>query len=122
MAGGTPVRISLEEKDEFKLTGKKLKEAITDKTKILVMPFPNNPTGAIMTAEELQVISDICKQHGIFVMSDEIISEIELLKESTFRLAAFRGGRTDDRNQWFFEILCHDRMASWLCSRSEGNY
>ena len=44
MAGGTPVRISLEEKDEFKLTGKKLKEAITDKTKILVMPFPNNPT------------------------------------------------------------------------------
>ena len=76
MAGGTPVRISLEEKDEFKLTGKKLKEAITDKTKILVMPFPNNPTGAIMTAEELQVISDICKQHDIFVMSDEIYSEL----------------------------------------------
>ena len=76
MAGGTPVHVSLEEKDEFKLTGKKLREAITDKTKLLVLPFPNNPTGAIMTAQELQVVADICKEHDIFVMSDEIYSEL----------------------------------------------
>lgn len=76
MADGVPVRISLEEKDQFKLTGKKLKEAITGKTKIVVLPFPNNPTGAIMTAEELQVIADIVKEHDLFVLSDEIYSEL----------------------------------------------
>lgn len=76
MAGGVPVQIALEEKEEFKLTGKKLKEAITDKTKMIVLPFPNNPTGAIMTAEELQVVADIVKKHDLFVLSDEIYSEL----------------------------------------------
>ena len=76
MAGGVPVRVCLEEKDEFKLTGKKLKEAITEKTKVVVLPFPNNPTGAIMTAEELQIIADIIKKHDLFVLSDEIYSEL----------------------------------------------
>lgn len=76
MAGGVPVRICLEEKDQFKLTGKKLKEAITERTKMIVLPFPNNPTGAVMTAEELQVVADIVKEHDLFVMSDEIYSEL----------------------------------------------
>lgn len=76
MAGGVPVRVSLEEKDEFKLTGKKLEEAITDKTKMVVLPFPNNPTGAVMSAGELQVIADLVKKHDLFVMSDEIYSEL----------------------------------------------
>lgn len=76
MAGGVPVRLPLEEKDEFKLTKKKLLSAITDKTKIVVLPFPNNPTGAIMTAEELQVIADIIKERDLFVISDEIYSEL----------------------------------------------
>ncbi len=76
MAGGVPVRASLEEKDEFKLTGKKLEEAITDKTKMVVLPFPNNPTGAVMSAGELQVIADLVKKHDLFVMSDEIYSEL----------------------------------------------
>lgn len=76
MAGGVPVRVSLEEKDEFKLTGKKLEEAITDKTKMVVLPFPNNPTGAVMSADELQVIAELVKKHDLFVMSDEIYSEL----------------------------------------------
>ncbi len=76
MAGGVPVRVSLEEKDEFKLTGKKLEEAITDKTKMVVLPFPNNPTGAVMSAGELQVIADLVKKYDLFVMSDEIYSEL----------------------------------------------
>ncbi len=76
MAGGVPVQISLEEKDQFKLTGKKLREAVTDKTKMIVLPFPNNPTGAIMTAQELQVVADIVKQHDLFVLSDEIYAEL----------------------------------------------
>lgn len=76
MAGGVPVCISLEENDGFKLTAQKLQEAVTDKTKVVVLPFPNNPTGAIMSGEELQVIADIIKEKDLFVMSDEIYSEL----------------------------------------------
>jgi aminotransferase len=76
MAHGTPVRLALEEKDKFKLTKEKLLSAITEKTKIVVLPFPNNPTGAVMTAEELQIIADIIKERDLFVLSDEIYSEL----------------------------------------------
>ena len=76
MAGGVPVRLALEEKDQFKLTKEKLLSAITDKTKMVVLPFPNNPTGAIMTAQELQIIADIIKEKDLFVLSDEIYSEL----------------------------------------------
>ena len=76
LVGGVPVRLPLEEKDQFKLTKEKLLSAITDKTKILVLPFPNNPTGAILNREELQIIADIVKEHDLFVMSDEIYSEL----------------------------------------------
>lgn len=76
LAGGVPVRVTLEEKDEFKLTKEKLLSAITDKTKVLVLPFPNNPTGAIMSAEELQIVADIVKERDLFVLSDEIYSEL----------------------------------------------
>ena len=73
---GVPVRLALEEKDEFKLTKQKLLSAITDKTKMVVLPFPNNPTGAIMTHEELQIVADVIKEHDLFVLSDEIYSEL----------------------------------------------
>lgn len=76
MAGGVPVSLALEEKDCFKLTGEKLLSAITDKTKVLVLPFPNNPTGAVMTEEELTVIADIVKEKDLFVLSDEIYAEL----------------------------------------------
>lgn len=76
MAGGVPVRLPLEEKDEFKLTKEKLLSAITDKTKMVVLPFPNNPTGAIMTREELQIVADVIKEKDLFVLSDEIYSEL----------------------------------------------
>ena len=76
MAGGGPGRLALEEKDEFKLTKQKLLSAITDKTKMVVLPFPNNPTGAIMTHEELQIVADVIKEHDLFVLSDEIYSEL----------------------------------------------
>ena len=76
MAGGVPVRLPLEEKDQFKLTKQKLLSAITEKTKMVGLPFPNNPTGAIMTREELQIVADIIKEKDLFVMSDEIYSEL----------------------------------------------
>lgn len=76
LAGGTPVIIELKNENEFKLTRQELLDAITDKTKILVMPFPNNPTGAMMTKEELKDIAEVCVEKDIFVLSDEIYSEL----------------------------------------------
>ena len=72
LADGVPVTIPLQEKNEFKLTAEELEAAITDKTKILVLPFPNNPTGSIMTREDLEPIAKLCIEHDIFVVSDEI--------------------------------------------------
>lgn len=76
MAGGQPVRLALEEKDEFKLTKEKLLSVLTEKTKIVVLPFPNNPTGAIMTEDELQDIAAVIREKDLFVVSDEIYSEL----------------------------------------------
>ncbi len=76
MAGGVPVTIKTEEKDNFKLTPKKLLEKITDKSKLLILPFPNNPTGAVMAREDLEKIAKIVKEHNLIVLSDEIYSEL----------------------------------------------
>jgi aminotransferase len=76
LAGGVPVTIDLKEKNEFRLTAQELEEHITDKTKILVLPFPNNPTGAIMQKEDLDAIVDVILRHDIYVMTDEIYSEL----------------------------------------------
>ena len=76
LAGAKPVIIELKNENEFKLTKEELLDAITDKTKILVMPFPNNPTGAMMTRVELKDIAEVCVEKDIFVLSDEIYSEL----------------------------------------------
>ena len=90
LAGGKPVVIELEEKDNFKLTPEKLLAKITVKTKILVMPFPNNPTGAIMTKEDLAPIVDIIIEKDLFVISDEIYSELTYGTDHV-TIAAFPG-------------------------------
>lgn len=74
--GATPVIINLREEDNFKLTKELLINAITEKTKMIIIPFPNNPTGAIMTKEELQEIVDVLKDKNIIIVSDEIYSEL----------------------------------------------
>ena len=76
LAGGVPVIIELKNENEFRLTKEELVSAITDKTKILILPFPNNPTGAIMEREDLEAIAEVCIEKDIFVMSDEIYSEL----------------------------------------------
>lgn len=76
LAGGVPVIIELEAKDEFRLTPEKLLEKITPNTKILVLPFPNNPTGAIMEKEDLEAIAKIVMEKDLYVISDEIYSEL----------------------------------------------
>ena len=76
LAGGKPVIIELKNENEFRLTKQELLDAVTDKTKLLVMPFPNNPTGAVMTKEDLEGIAEVCIEKDIFVLSDEIYSEL----------------------------------------------
>ncbi len=76
MADGVPVIVELKNENEFKLTVEDMKEKVTDRTKILVMPFPNNPTGSIMTREDLEPIAGFVKEHDLYVLSDEIYSEL----------------------------------------------
>ena len=76
LANGTPVVIPLKEENDFKLTAEELEAAITPKTKLLVLPFPNNPTGAIMTREDLEPVAEVVKKHDLYVLSDEIYSEL----------------------------------------------
>jgi len=76
MADGVPVIVELKNKNEFKLTVEDMEKKITGRTKILVMPFPNNPTGSIMTKEDLEPVAEFVKEHDLYVLSDEIYSEL----------------------------------------------
>ncbi len=76
LAGGVPVIIELKEENEFRLTAQELREAITNKTKVLILPFPNNPTGAIMEKKDLEAIAQVIREKDIFVISDEIYAEL----------------------------------------------
>jgi len=76
LAGATPVIINLKAENEFRLTAKELEDAITEKTKLLILPFPNNPTGAIMEREDLEAIAKVIIEKDIYVMSDEIYGEL----------------------------------------------
>lgn len=90
LTGATPVIINLRNEDQFKLTPELLQAAITSKTKVLMLPFPNNPTGAIMTRAELEGIVDILKDKDIVVISDEIYSELTYEGKHT-SIASFPG-------------------------------
>lgn len=83
LAGAKPVIINLKAENEFRLTAEELKSAITDKTKVLILPFPNNPTGAIMERKDLEEISRIIIENDIYVMSDEIYAELTYKGEHT---------------------------------------
>lgn len=90
LAGAKPVIINLKAENEFRLTPEELRAAITDKTKLLILPFPNNPTGAIMERKDLEAIAEVIKEHDIFVMSDEIYSELTY-KEKHVSIASLPG-------------------------------
>ena len=76
MADGVPVIVELKNENEFKLTVEDMEKKLTGRTKILVMPFPNNPTGSIMTREDLEPVAEFVKEHDLYVLSDEIYSEL----------------------------------------------
>ncbi|MBO6006951.1 MAG: aminotransferase class I/II-fold pyridoxal phosphate-dependent enzyme [Lachnospiraceae bacterium] len=76
LTGAVPVIIDLKAENEFRLTPEEIEEKITDKTKILILPFPNNPTGSIMEKSDLEAIAEVIVKHDLYVISDEIYSEL----------------------------------------------
>ena len=90
LAGGVPVPINLKHENELRLTAQELRDAITPKTKVLIMPFPNNPTGAIMEKEDLEAIAEVIIEHDLYVISDEIYAELTY-KDKHVSIATLEG-------------------------------
>ena len=93
LADGVPVTIDLKAENEFRLTKQELLDAITEKTKILVLPFPNNPTGAVMTRENLEEIAEVVREKDLFVISDEIYAELTYTGDDHVTIASLPGMR-----------------------------
>ena len=91
VCGGVAVPLVTNEKNQFKLTAEELEASVTDKTKALVLPFPNNPTGAVMTEEELKAIAAVIIKHDLLVLSDEIYSELTYTADGHTSVASIEG-------------------------------
>lgn len=90
-SGGRVIPITTKEENKFKLLPEEIEEAITDKTELLVLPYPNNPTGAVMRKEDLEKISEVIKKHNILVLSDEIYSELTFGDKKHCSIASIDG-------------------------------
>ena len=115
LANGTPVPIELKAENEFRLTAEELEAAITPKTKLLVMPFPNNPTGAVMEKKDLEAVAEVVKKHDLFVLSD-------LSGQSCIHCLHSGNEGADNRDQRIFQIACNDRMETRLCMWTGSNH
>ena len=115
MADAVPVFVNLKEENEFKLTKEELLEHITDKTKVLIMPFPNNPTGAIMTRDELMELVPVIIEKDLYVISDEIYSELTYGDNKHCSIASLPGMKENYYDKWFLQSICDDRLATWIC-------
>ena len=93
LTGGVPVHIATKAEDDFRLTADQLKAAITPKTKLLVLPFPNNPTGGVMSATDLEAIAEVLRGTDIMVLSDEIYSELTYGLDRHVSIASLPGMR-----------------------------
>ena len=91
LAGGVPVIIETKAEDEFRITPEQLKNAISDKTKVLILPYPCNPTGAVMLREDLEAIAEVLKDTNIIVISDEIYSELTFGNNKHVSIASIEG-------------------------------
>ena len=91
LANANPVIINLKNENEFRLTAAELEEAITDKTKVVIMPFPNNPTGAIMERKDLEAVAEVIIKHDLYVISDEIYAELTYSDSGHVSIASIPG-------------------------------
>ena len=114
LCGGVPVPIATTAEDEFRLTAERLEAAITPRTKVLILPFPNNPTGAVMRREHLEPIAEVCVRRDLIVVSDEIYGELTYGGERFAFHAARHEGANDCRLR-SLEKPCDDRLAAGIC-------
>lgn len=91
LAGADPVIIELKNENQFRLTAAELEAAVTDRTKVLILPFPNNPTGAVMERNDLEEIAKVIEKHDLYVLSDEIYSELCYTNENHVSIANIPG-------------------------------
>lgn len=91
MAGGVPVVIKTRAEEKFRLTAEDIESHITDKTKVIILPFPNNPTGAVMRREDLEAVAEVIRKHDLMVLSDEIYSELTYGSEKHVSIASIDG-------------------------------
>ncbi|MBQ6442183.1 MAG: aminotransferase class I/II-fold pyridoxal phosphate-dependent enzyme [Lachnospiraceae bacterium] len=91
LANGTPVTIELKAENEFRLTAQEVLDAVTDRTKLLVLPFPNNPTGAVMERKDLEAIAKVVEEKDLYVISDEIYAELTYTEEGHVSFATLPG-------------------------------
>ena len=91
MAGGVPVIIETKPENKFRLTAEELEEKITDKTKLLIMPYPNNPTGAVMRRSDLEAVAQVVERHNLMVLSDEIYASLTYGEEKHTAFSAIPG-------------------------------
>jgi len=127
LAGGVPVPIVTKEEDNFKLTAEALKKAVTPKTKLLILPFPNNPTGAIMTKSDLEEIAQVIRGTEIIVLSDEIygeltyngrhvsIASVDGMKERTIVISGF--SKAFAMTGWRLGFACGNREIIGLMTK-----
>ena len=119
MAGGVPIILETKAENEFRLTAQELEEKITPKTKVLILPFPNNPTGAVMRRSHLEEIAEVVKRHNLFVLSDEIYSELTYGETSHVSFAAIGGyGRAHCSSQTVFSKAF--AMTGWRLGYAMG--
>ena len=111
LCGAVPVPIELKAENEFRLTRQELIDAITPKTKILVLPFPNNPTGAVMEKSNLEDILDVIIENDLFVITDEIYSELTYTGEGHVSIAAMPGMK--DRTIYINGLSKSHAMTGW---------
>ena len=133
LANGTPVIIELKAENQFRLTPEELEAAITPKTKLLVLPFPNNPTGAIMEKEDLEKIAEVVKKYDLFVLSDEIYSELTYTGDNHVTIASLPGmkertilingfSKSYAMTGWRIGFIAGPEWIVKACNKLQGQY
>lgn len=120
MAGGVPVALTALEKDQFKITAKKLEAAITDKTKVVMINNPSNPTGMLYTKEELQAIAEVCIKYDLYIISDEIYSAL-VYDDKEFVSMVSLGERVKERTVLITGVSKSYAMTGWRIGFSASN-
>ena len=120
MAGGVPVALTAPEKSQFKITAKKLEAAITDKTKVVMINNPSNPTGMLYTKEELQAIAEVCVKYDLYIISDEIYSGLVYDDKEFISMAAL-GEKVKERTVLITGVSKSYAMTGWRIGFSASN-